>query len=101
MQLVEFSNLLEEGTSVGPQSAVVGHGVARKIEAIYILKELRKEGEGGGRRKRRREKGEVGRERRRRKEKGGRGRREREEGEKGRGGGKGGKKWGGGGRVLR
>ena len=64
MQLVEFSNLLEEGTSVGPQSAVVGHGVARKIETIYILKELRKEGEGGGRRKRRREKGEVGRERR-------------------------------------
>ena len=89
MQLVEFSNLLEEGTSVGPQSAVVGHGVARKIEAIYILKELRKEGGG------RREKGEVGRERRRRKEKGGGGgRREREEGEKGRGGGKGGKKGG-------
>ena len=93
MQLIKFSNLLEEGTSVGPQSAVVGHGVARKIEAIYILKELRKEGEGGGRRKRRREKEEEegegrGGERRRREEEEeeGRGRRERKEEEERSGG---------------
>ena len=83
MQLVEFSNLLEEGTSVGPQSAVVGHGVARKIEAIYILKELRKEGEGGGRRRREKEEEEregEGRRRRKKGEGGGRERKRRKEG---------------------
>ena len=77
VQLVEFSNLLEEGTSVGPQSAVVGHGMARKIETIYILEELRKEGgrrrEGGGGRER---EGERGR-RERKEEEEGKGRRSR------------------------
>ena len=62
---------------MGPQSAVVGHGVARKVEAIYILEGLEEEEErgeeekrmeGGGRReerKREREKEEEEREEKR------------------------------------